>query len=139
MSRAFVALVLAVLLGPLALEAAAQETITLSGFVRDADSRETLIGASLYAPELERGAVTNAFGFFSLTLPRTPEADTTQSLVISFVGYEPLALRLDRTQDQELDVGLVRATGVLGEAVVVADRAERADESTRMGTVSIAA
>ena len=119
--------------------AAARGSVTLSGFVRDANSRETLIGASVYAPGLERGAVTNAYGFFSLTLPRAPEADTTEALVVSYVGYEPLALRLDRTTSQELDIALVPDTDALGTAVVTADRAERADETTRMGTVTIAA
>ncbi len=117
----------------------AQSTVTLSGFVRDADTRETLIGASVFAPGLQRGAVTNVYGFFSLTLPRTPAPDTTESLVISYVGYEPLALRLDRTQSLELDVALAPEADVLGTAVVTADRAERADETTRMGTVTVAA
>ena len=125
-------LVLALLL--LASGAAQAQSITLSGFVRDADTRETLIGASVYAPGEQRGAVTNVYGFFSLTLPRTPEADSSDVLVISYVGYEPLALRLDRTEDQEFDVALVPEADVLGTAVVTADRAERADETTRMGT-----
>ncbi|MEM6325653.1 MAG: TonB-dependent receptor [Bacteroidota bacterium] len=132
-------LLLAFLAALVAVPASAQSTVTLSGFVRDADSRETLIGASVYAPSLERGAATNAFGFFSLTLPQATEVDSTEALVISFVGYEPLGLVLDRTQDQDLDIALVPDTGALGEAVVTADRAERADETTRMGTVTIAA
>ena len=123
------------LAGLLAAPAQAQPSVTVSGFVRDAESRETLIGASVYVPELERGAVTNAYGFYSLTVPR---ADTTSRLVVSFVGYTPQAVALDRSRSAELDVALAPGREI-GEAVVAADRAERADESTRMGTVSIPA
>ena len=48
----------------------AQNRYTLSGEVLDAESMETLIGVTLLVPELNTGTVTNAYGFYSLTLPK---------------------------------------------------------------------
>jgi len=38
---------------------------TVSGFVREAGSGESLIGVNIYQPESRTGTVTNNFGFFS--------------------------------------------------------------------------
>ena len=48
----------------------AQEKFTLSGFVSDIDSNETLIGVNIIVPELQIGTITNEYGFYSLTLPK---------------------------------------------------------------------
>ena len=74
---------------------------TLSGYVEDASSGEKLIGAVLYEPTLREGAITNRYGFFSLTLP----ADSLR-LVVSYIGFrsDTLAVRLDR--DLQLNFAL---------------------------------
>ena len=36
-----------------------------SGYIRDKESGETLIGAAIYFPQLKTGTISNAFGFFS--------------------------------------------------------------------------
>ncbi|MBV8252033.1 MAG: TonB-dependent receptor [Chitinophaga sp.] len=58
---------------------------TLSGYVEDAASGERLIGVSLAAPQFQAGTVTNAYGFYSITLP-------TDSLrvLLSYMGYQRL-------------------------------------------------
>lgn len=43
--------------------------ITISGIVKDSSSKEVLIGAACYIPSLKIGATTNAYGFYSLSLP----------------------------------------------------------------------
>ncbi len=43
--------------------------ITLNGYLRDSGNGESLIGAAIYVQELSSGTVTNAYGFYSLTLP----------------------------------------------------------------------
>ena len=63
-----------------------QQPITISGHVHDSASREALIGANIYAPAHQTGTSTNAYGFFSLTLPLSQE-DSVQ-LLISHVGYQ---------------------------------------------------
>ena len=56
---------------------------TIIGYVRDAETGENLIGATIYDMVSKKGAVTNVYGFYSLTL----NTDSVR-LNISFVGYE---------------------------------------------------
>ena len=44
------------------------ETHTLSGYVTDSKSGEALIGVKVFIPELNKGAITNTYGFYSLTV-----------------------------------------------------------------------
>lgn len=59
-----------------------QEKFTLSGTIRDANSNETLIGATVYIPEAQASTATNEYGFFSLSLPAG-----TYTLQINYVGF----------------------------------------------------
>ncbi len=58
--------------------------VTINGYVSDEKSSEKLVGATIYLPELEVGASTNSYGFYSITIP----AKETVSMRVSYVGYE---------------------------------------------------
>ena len=45
------------------------QKFTISGSVRDSATGEFLIGANIGIPEISTGCVSNAYGFYSLTLP----------------------------------------------------------------------
>src|SRR4051812_22848753 len=47
------------------------QKITISGYVKDAASKEALIGASVLNADSRAGTTTNQYGFFSLTIPVT--------------------------------------------------------------------
>ena len=126
------ALLLAVLCAPFAAYA---QPAPLSGTVRDAATGETLVGANLYAPDFETGTVTNAYGFFSLALPASAIGADTVSVVVSYVGYQPLALRLVPGTGPH-DLGLAPAPTELGTVDVVADRTDPL-EDTQMSAVSV--
>ena len=57
---------------------------TVSGYITDAAAEETMIGATLYDHASGNGTVTNAYGYYSLTLPRG-----TVELTASYVGHTP--------------------------------------------------
>lgn len=59
--------------------------VTISGFVRDKTSAESLVGASVYDVGSRLGIATNAFGFFSLTVPAS---DDPVRISVSYIGYE---------------------------------------------------
>lgn len=59
--------------------------VTISGFVRDKTSAESLVGASVYDVGCRLGIATNAFGFFSLTVPAS---DDPVRISVSYIGYE---------------------------------------------------
>lgn len=97
------------------LHALGQQTYTLSGYVLDTDSKETLIGAAVYAPELKQGVYTNAHGFFSLTLNRP-----ITRLSVSYVGYTPRAFESLKPTSQSMTIEL-SSSETLDEVVVTAE------------------
>jgi hypothetical protein len=68
----------------------AQDKFTISGTIKDAQTGESLIGATLTTAELKQnGVVTNDFGFYSLSLPA---GDYT--LQISYIGYKTISIKV---------------------------------------------
>lgn len=62
-----------------------QSSVIISGHVQDSASNEALVGANIYAPAYHTGTATNAYGFFSFSLPLS-QKDSVQ-LIISHIGY----------------------------------------------------
>ena len=56
---------------------------TLSGYVEDINSGESLIGANVIITDLNIGCSTNNYGFFSITIPKGK-----YNLISSYIGYE---------------------------------------------------
>jgi outer membrane receptor for ferrienterochelin and colicins len=72
------------------------QNVSLSGSVKDSDSREPLAFASLMVLPSSRAATTDEHGNFKLTLT---EAELTRAqLVVSFIGYKTDTLRLGHRQ-----------------------------------------
>ena len=46
-----------------------QQNYTISGYIRSSETGEALIGATVQIMELYKGAMANAYGFYSITLP----------------------------------------------------------------------
>lgn len=110
----------------------AQNKWVVSGFIKDAASKELLIGATIAVPKYKTGTTTNAYGFFSITLP----ADTFD-LLISYVGYAPKAYHITLIADQELNIELTEGNQ-LKEAVVTSEKVnQRLAEQTRMSVIEI--
>ncbi len=88
---------------------------TLSGFVQDAWTGETMPGAHVYLADLKRGTTTNAAGFFSI--PDLPRGG--HRVRISFVGYARLDTTL-LTQSQRsvvrMQPGRVQGGGLVVES-----------------------
>ncbi|HLI92465.1 MAG TPA: TonB-dependent receptor [Puia sp.] len=96
--------------------------ITFSGYIRDARTGESLVGASVYAPGLRVGTLSNNYGFYSLTIPRTDSI----GLEISYVGYQPLDLQLSGAASRQFSFPLEHSAEqeAIGKLVVTSDRRE---------------
>jgi len=105
---------------------------TVSGYVKEAGSGESLIGVNVYLSDRKSGTTTNNYGFYSLTLP---SADTVE-LVISYVGFRTERIRVNLQKEIELNIELT-ASLLLDEVIVSADRIERESESVKMSTVKL--
>ena len=110
--------------------------VTISGYVRDTASGENLIGVNIRHKQTHQGTSSNAYGFYSITLPSVyTSPNDSVTLVYSYVGYTPRSVSLKLSQDTTLTVRLVDAA-LLDEVVVTAQREERR-EVTQMSTVSV--
>ena len=104
---------------------------TLSGYLRDANSGEELLYASVAALGIGKGATTNEYGFYSLTLPQGK-----YQIRCSYVGYDPKTLELLLDKDTRLDVEL--GTGaILPEVQISATREDENVRSTEMSTATL--
>jgi len=109
-------------------------SFTMSGYVREKSSGELLPGVSVYAPTLQQGVVTNAYGFYSLTLPA---ADSLE-VVFSSVGYQAWREVVRLKQDRILNVEITPGVQVLEEVVVTDESSrERISETAQMSTIDI--
>lgn len=110
--------------------------IVVNGYIKDAASLETLIGATVYIPEIENGAVTNLYGYYALKIPKSADSLTLQ---VSFIGYETQQLRVLANQDLNLTFDLSEASEVL-DAIVVTENVQRQKiERNQMGVQKITA
>jgi hypothetical protein len=108
-----------------------QSRYTVSGYVREAGSRELLIGVNVYQPGAATGTTTNTYGFYSITLP----AADSLTLVFSYVGYAPQTHTVALRKNVELNVDLA-AGEVLREVVVHGSR-EKVSETPQMSTLDV--
>ena len=82
-----------------------QEKYTLSGFVREQRTGEGIIGAAVVRPYINNGTYSNAYGFYSLTLP----AGFHKIKYYSFGSQESngfIYLQSDTTINQYLETAL---------------------------------
>src|SRR5689334_10653021 len=72
---------------------------TISGFVKDSLTGETLIGANIFlAADPNVGTVSNTYGFYSITLPAGE-----QLLSFSYVGFQRRDIGLSVAQSTTLN------------------------------------
>ncbi len=95
----------------------AQNRFAISGTVSDASSGETLIGASVkVSGPSNGGAVTNAYGFYSLQMP-----SGDYEITVSFVGYKTVQQPLKINGAQKLNFSLT-ADSQLDEVVITSEK-----------------
>ncbi len=110
----------------------AQKRITLSGYVRDAESGEELIGANIAVLETGSGTITNQYGFYSLSL-----SPGFYSIVYSYVGYNSVSKPLRFNEDIELNVELTPSANELEEVTVTAEASNSNITSLETGTAKL--
>ncbi len=86
----------------------------VTGRVREKGSGEVLIGAAVYTPRQQTGALTNAYGLYQLALP-----EGVQQVCISYVGFKADTFDISETGNYRHDVDLVSA-GVIREVKILA-------------------
>jgi hypothetical protein len=94
------------------------KSATISGFVRDAKTGETLIGAVIYPKEKSNiGITSNSYGYFSLTLPKGK-----YTIMIQYLGYRNKAIPLNLNDNIAVTVDMDEESITLKEVTVTAEK-----------------
>lgn len=104
---------------------------TISGYITETGSKENLPGVNIYVPKLKAGTTTNAYGFYSLSLP----ADSVE-LIVSYVGYQTQVIKFYLNANTPFDITLENSTQ-LKEVVVSDTKSERISDDVQMSKIDI--
>lgn len=132
MRRLFRILLVGVLLTSILLPASAQRRVTVSGYMTDASSGEPLLSAAVLDLATRQGAVTNSFGYYTLTLP-----EGSHELEYSYMGYTSATLPLALARDTVIDIRLTPVPQELTGAVVTATHSEIGVRGTQMSAIEV--
>lgn len=109
-----------------------QTKYTLSGHVYDDENGETMIGARVFFPEINKGVISNSYGFFSISLP-----EGTYTVNVSYMGYETILEKISLNQNVSKDFKIAQKSKTTSEVVVTAKEERNNTESTQMGTIEL--
>lgn len=73
----------------------------LSGYVRDKETGEALVGARVIPPKNQLGTITNEYGFFSLLVQ-----PGNQTFIIRSIGYKTTDSTFTIKKDRSINIGL---------------------------------
>lgn len=108
------------------------QNYTISGYITDEKTGETLISSSIFDKKSNKGTVSNAYGFYSLTLPAS-----NVELDFTYVGYEPELVAFRLKADTVINISL-KGNLELQEVLVVANRNRvMGVESTQMSAIEM--
>jgi len=93
--------------------------LTISGYVKDAESGESLIGATITVRELNKGTAANQYGFYSFSLK-----PANYILEFRYIGYQIIQKTINLDKDVTINIELVPEENKIAEVVIMADRPE---------------
>ena len=106
-----------------------QNKYTISGYVKDARTGEELIGAAVIVKEIpSTGTYTNAYGFFSITIPQG-----NYTITVQFIGYEPKSIQITLNKNIKQEFTISEKTSELGEVVITAEKKNENISKNEMG------
>jgi hypothetical protein len=109
-----------------------QRRVVVSGYVTDGANGEALIGATLRIAGTSTGTTSNAYGFYTLTLPAGD-----YSIEVRFVGYSPLVEKLSLHDSRSMNFALAAEAQQLSEMVVVGEKYGMDLQRPEMGTKTL--
>jgi hypothetical protein len=107
------------------------QKVSLSGYMRDKATGESLIAGTIYIKEASQGATTNNYGFYSVTVPAGK-----YTVIYSYVGYNPMVLEMDLSANLSYNAELSNGT-TMKEVKITAGRKDDHVKNAEMGTVSL--
>lgn len=106
------------------------QTCKISGYIREAGSRESLVGATVLETRTQHGVASNSYGFYSLTLPKG-----NVMLQCSYIGYQSTSLQFELKNDTTIEISLTPLSLELNEVVISSRKTNL--EKARLGAVNV--
>ena len=113
-------------------KANAKKRCTLSGYIRDKSSGETLIGATISIKSNGKGISSNQYGFYSITLE-----GGNYNLLCTSVGFKSQPISIDLTKDSLMNIDMEPGVALSQEVVVTARKRDNNVKAAQMGKVSL--
>ncbi|MBA2583398.1 MAG: TonB-dependent receptor [Bacteroidetes bacterium] len=110
----------------------AQNKFTISGYVKDDNTGEFLTGANIYVKEILKGATSNQYGFYSITLDKGEH-----TLIASFLGFQDYSQAILLNENKRINIAL-NPKSILGkEVVITGEKEDKNIQSTEMGRIEM--
>jgi hypothetical protein len=111
-----------------------QNTITITGVVREKGSKEVLIGANIATSDFLKATTTNANGNYSLSLPK---GNDSIQLNYSFIGYVQQTIYVANKADLRLDIDLEQESTTLQTVEVKATPQYLTDKNSGLSSLTL--
>ncbi|MEQ1554564.1 MAG: TonB-dependent receptor [Ferruginibacter sp.] len=109
----------------------AQKKYTISGYVKDIESGETIIAANI-GVKGKNGIMSNQYGFWSVTLTQG-----VYQIAASHVGYKPSIITINLVNDTSINFLLQNGTALSEEVIVTTTKRENNVRAAQMGKVTL--
>jgi hypothetical protein len=106
--------------------------VSLSGYVWDSKTGESLPGATIYLAESNLGTSSNNYGFYSLTVPKGK-----YDILFTFVGYSPKKVDVELHQNEFISVKIDELNAEIEEVKVVGERDDSKTHQFEAGKVKL--
>ncbi|MEP7164394.1 MAG: TonB-dependent receptor [Ferruginibacter sp.] len=105
---------------------------TISGYIKDGVTGETLIGATISVKGNSRGINSNQYGFYSLTL-----TEGTYSIVGSYIGYQSMMINIDLKKDSLINIDLYPGTRLSEEVILTSKKRDNNIKNAQLGKITL--
>lgn len=109
-----------------------KQKFTISGYIRDVENGEDLIGATVYVEELLNGSTSNVYGYYAFTL-----LPGTYTIKYSYVGYETQSFTIDLKANTTKNIELMAANQQLEEVVISSTALNENITRTEMSSINM--
>lgn len=107
-----------------------QNKYTISGFIIEKGSKESLPGVMVYLPKLNVGTTSNSYGFYSITL-----LEDSVEVIFRYVGFKAEKRRF--YLDNNISINVELGAEELAEVEITAEQSIKVSEETQMSSVDI--
>lgn len=101
---------------------------TISGYIKDEASGEVLINATVSIPSAGVAVMTNAYGYYSVTLP-----GGNYTVLVTYSGYKAYQKEMKLNGNMTMDMPLQSSAGNMQQVVITGEKKLRRTNTVGMG------